>query len=173
MRRIILAGNWKMNQTPSQAQVLLEELKNSLPATKHTVAVFPPYLALTQAVAAGEPFLVGAQNCHFEDKGAFTGEISLPMLSEIGVKAVIVGHSERRQYFGETDEDGQQKDAGRAARGAYPGDLHRGNAAAEGVRRLCRGFEGPALRRPVGACRRSRCPMWSLPTSRCGPSARG
>ena len=103
MRRIILAGNWKMNQTPSQAQVLLEELKNSLPATKHTVAVFPPYLALTQAVAAGEPFLVGAQNCHFEDKGAFTGEISLPMLSEIGVKAVIVGHSERRQYFGETD----------------------------------------------------------------------
>ena len=69
MRRIILAGNWKMNQTPKQAKALLEELKSSLPATRHTVAVFPPYLALTQAVAAGEPFLVGAQNCHFEDKG--------------------------------------------------------------------------------------------------------
>ena len=109
MRRIILAGNWKMNQTPKQAKALLEELKSSLPATRHTVAVFPPYLALMQAVAAGEPFLVGAQNCHFEDKGAFTGEISLPMLSEIGVKAVIVGHSERRQYFGETDETVNKK----------------------------------------------------------------
>ena len=109
MRRIILAGNWKMNQTPKQAKALLEELKSSLPATRHTVAVFPPYLALTQAVAAGEPFLVGAQNCHFEDKGSVTGEISLPMLSEIGVKAVIVGHSERRQYFGETDETVNKK----------------------------------------------------------------
>ena len=109
MRRIILAGNWKMNQTPKQAKALLEELKSSLPATRHTVAVFPPYLALTQAVAAGEPFLVGAQNCHFEDKGAFTGEISLPMLSEIGVKAVLGGPSERRQDFGETDETVNKK----------------------------------------------------------------
>ncbi len=120
MRRIILAGNWKMNKTPSQAQQLLEDIVKALPKTKHTVAVFPPYLALERAVAVGGGLLVGAQNCHFEEKGAFTGEISLPMLCEIGVKAVIVGHSERRQYFGETDETVNRKTAAALAAGLTP-----------------------------------------------------
>ena len=104
MRRIILAGNWKMNKTPSQAQQLLEDIVKALPKTKHTVAVFPPYLALERAVAVGGGLLVGAQNCHFEDQRAFTGEISADMLRDTGATWVLAGHSERRHVFGESDE---------------------------------------------------------------------
>ncbi|MBQ2697743.1 MAG: triose-phosphate isomerase [Clostridia bacterium] len=120
MRKIILAGNWKMNKTPAEAEALLKELRAALPQTAHTVAVFPPYLALERAVQQGEGLLVGAQNCHYEASGAFTGEVSLPMLGEIGIRAVLIGHSERRQYFGETDETVNKKTKAALAAGITP-----------------------------------------------------
>ncbi|MBQ3391423.1 MAG: triosephosphate isomerase, partial [Clostridia bacterium] len=119
MRNVILAGNWKMNETPAQARRLLEQLRESLPKTSHEVVIFPPYLVLEHAAKAG--FVkVGAQNCHFEEKGAFTGELSLSMLCEVGAACVLVGHSERRQYFAETDETVRKKIAAALTKGVTP-----------------------------------------------------
>ena len=120
-RTKLLAGNWKMNKTPQEALALVQGLLEALPETRHTVAVFPPYLALERVVdAVGDRLLVGAQNCHFEAQGAFTGEVSLPMLSEVGARAVLVGHSERRQFFGETDESVNKKTKAALAAGLIP-----------------------------------------------------
>ena len=105
-RKAVIAGNWKMNMTPSQAKTLIEELK-PLVAGKNgcEVIVCVPFVDLTTAVEAvkGSAIKVGAQNVHFADKGAYTGEISAAMLKEVGAEYVVIGHSERRQYFGETD----------------------------------------------------------------------
>ncbi|MCQ2426655.1 MAG: triose-phosphate isomerase [Lachnospiraceae bacterium] len=105
-RKAVIAGNWKMNMTPSQAKTLIEELK-PLVAGKNgcEVIVCVPFVDLTTAVEAvkGSDIKVGAQNVHFADKGAYTGEISAAMLKEVGAEYVVIGHSERRQYFGETD----------------------------------------------------------------------
>ena len=105
-RKAVIAGNWKMNMTPSQAKTLIEELK-PLVAGKNgcEVIVCVPFVDLTTAVEAvkGIAIKVGAQNVHFADKGAYTGEISAAMLKEVGAEYVVIGHSERRQYFGETD----------------------------------------------------------------------
>ena len=105
-RKAVIAGNWKMNMTPSQAKTLIEELK-PLVAGKDgcEVIVCVPFVDLTTAVEAvkGSAIKVGAQNVHFADKGAYTGEISAAMLKEVGAEYVVIGHSERRQYFGETD----------------------------------------------------------------------
>lgn len=106
MRRKIIAGNWKMNKTPSEALKLIEELK-PLVATKEADVVFcVPAVALMAAVNAveGTDIKIGAQNMYFEESGAYTGEIAPNMLTDIGVQYVIIGHSERREYFAETDE---------------------------------------------------------------------
>lgn len=106
-RKTIIAGNWKMNNTPSQAKTLIEELKASVGKVKFCeVVLCVPFVDITVAVKAvrGSKISIAAQNMHFEDCGAFTGEVSAKMLYELGVKYVVLGHSERRQYFGETDK---------------------------------------------------------------------
>ncbi|NLP35042.1 MAG: triose-phosphate isomerase [Clostridiales bacterium] len=106
MRRKIIAGNWKMNKTPSETVTLLNELK-PLVATEEADVVFcVPAVSLIPAIETvkGTNIAIGAENMHFEESGAYTGEIAPNMLTDIGVKYVIIGHSERREYFAETDE---------------------------------------------------------------------
>ena len=102
MRKKIIAGNWKMNKTPSETVTLINELK-PLVATKDADVVFcVPAVCLTTALEAvkGTNIAIGAQNMYFEESGAYTGEIAPKMLTDIGVSYVIIGHSERREYFG-------------------------------------------------------------------------
>ena len=110
-RRKIIAGNWKMNMTPSEAVALVNELK-PLVATEEADVVFcVPAIDIIPAMEAakGSNIQIGAENMYFEDKGAFTGEISPAMLVDAGVKYVVIGHSERREYFAETDETVNKK----------------------------------------------------------------
>lgn len=111
MRKIVAAGNWKMNKTPSQTLELINELKPLVENSKNDVIICVPFTSLYTAVEAckGTKIKVGAQNMHFEENGAFTGEIAPDMLTEIGVEYVVIGHSERRQYFAETDETVNKK----------------------------------------------------------------
>ena len=106
MRKKIVAGNWKMNNDLKATQLLVEDLKGLTLASDVSVMVAPTFVNLTAALdlAATTPIEVIAQNMHFADSGAYTGEISADMLSAVGIKTVILGHSERRSYFGETDE---------------------------------------------------------------------
>ncbi len=111
MRIPIIAGNWKMNKTPSEAKALIEELKPLVKDAEATVVVCVPAvdIAVAAQAAEGSNIHVGAQNVHFKESGAFTGELSAAMLKEAGAEYVIIGHSERRTYFGETDETVNQR----------------------------------------------------------------
>lgn len=105
-RKAIIAGNWKMNKTPKEAKELLNQIIPLVKDADCEVVACVPYVDLSVAIEAteGTNVKIGAENCHWEEKGAFTGEISTGMLKEMGVEYVVLGHSERRQYFGETDE---------------------------------------------------------------------
>ncbi len=106
MRKPIIAGNWKMNMTPADAETLVSALIPLVKDAKCDVVVCPPYvdLSVVSRLVKGTNIHLGAQNIHWAAKGAFTGEVSADMLKAFGVEYAIIGHSERRQYFGETDE---------------------------------------------------------------------
>ena len=122
MRYPFVAGNWKMYKTTAEAKQFAEEFKKIYEPSDVRVAIFAPF---TQLAALAEEFRgtgigLGAQNVHYEKEGAYTGEISIPMLAEIGVEYCILGHSERRQYFNETDETVNLKAKALLAAGITP-----------------------------------------------------
>ena len=111
MRKKIIAGNWKMNKLPNEAIAFIEELGSLVKNTENELVICVPYTNLFYSLltAQGTNIKIGAQNMHYEEKGAYTGEVSGEMLKCIGVEYVIIGHSERRQYFNETDETVNKK----------------------------------------------------------------
>lgn len=121
-RAAVIAGNWKMNKTPLEAKALLEELAPMVKDADCEVVACVPFVDITAAIEAakGTNIKIGAENCHWEANGAYTGEISTGMLKELGVEYVILGHSERRQYFGETDETVNKRTKAALAAGLKP-----------------------------------------------------
>lgn len=122
MRKPIIAGNWKMNKMPEEAAAMIKELAGLVKDTDVEVVVCAPFTSL-QAVkqaAEGTNIKTGAQNMHWEENGAYTGEISPTMLNALGIEYVIIGHSERREYFAETDETVNKKVHSAFAHGLIP-----------------------------------------------------
>jgi len=111
MRRKVIAGNWKMNKLPNETISFIEELAPLVKDSEAEAVICVPFVDLFYAVmhTQGTNIKVGAQNCYFEKNGAYTGEVSPDMLKSVGVEYVIIGHSERRQYFAETDETVNKK----------------------------------------------------------------
>ncbi|MBF4694016.1 triose-phosphate isomerase [Fusibacter ferrireducens] len=122
MRKPIIAGNWKMHKSIKEGVAFVEAIKPDVANTDVEVLICAPYTLLQNMVEAakGSNIKIGAQNMHFEDKGAFTGEVTADMLLEIGVTHVIIGHSERRQYYGETDQTVNLKTKKALAKGLVP-----------------------------------------------------
>ena len=106
IRKAVIAGNWKMNNTPAQTTALINEMKPLVAGADCDVVLCVPYVDIAAAVEAakGSNIKIGAENVHFKASGAYTGEVSAEMLVASGVEYVVIGHSERRQYFGETDQ---------------------------------------------------------------------
>ena len=111
LRKVVIAGNWKMNKTPDEAVALINEIKPLVADADCDVVACVPYIDLFAAMEAakGSNIRIGAENCHWAESGAFTGEVSAKMLKTIGVEYVVIGHSERRQFFGETDVTVQKR----------------------------------------------------------------
>ncbi|MFL5484452.1 MAG: triose-phosphate isomerase family protein, partial [Gemmatimonadaceae bacterium] len=113
MKRPVLAANWKMNNGPTAARAFMDAfLAHYPPRTDRTVIIFPPAVSLAEvagAISGRDGVLAGAQNIYWADKGAFTGELSAPMAKDAGARVILVGHSERRHVFGETDDECAKK----------------------------------------------------------------
>ncbi|MDD6734941.1 MAG: triose-phosphate isomerase [Clostridiales bacterium] len=122
MGKYIVAGNWKMNKLPSETFDYVKEVVKATEGSKCEVVCCTPYVCLAPAIEAakGTHVKIGAENLHYEDKGAFTGEVSADMLKDMGVDYVIIGHSERRQYNNETDETVNLKTKKALAKGLIP-----------------------------------------------------
>ena len=173
-RRAFLAGNWKMHGSRAEAKALAAALADLVgDEREREVAVFPPFLAIETVRRAleGSPIRVGAQTCHFEAKGAFTGELSPAMLRDAGLELVLVGHSERRELFGETDEIVRRKLEAALAAGLDPilclgetlGEREAGSTEAVVTRQATAAFEGL----PAGAMAKVTVayePVWAIGT---------
>ena len=111
MRKDMIAGNWKMNKTPSETKDFIRKLAEHVKDSKDTVVCAVPFVSIQTAVeaAAGTNIEIAAQNMHWEDNGAYTGEVSAPMLVDMGIRYVIIGHSERREYFAESSHTVNKK----------------------------------------------------------------
>jgi triosephosphate isomerase len=170
-----IAANWKMNKTVAEAAEFIDTLLPRIAATQSDVVVCPPFTALTAVVERryGTAVKVAAQNMHEESAGAFTGEVSAPMLVELDVEAVVLGHSERRQFFGETDEALARKVPAALAAGLEPilcvGESEAARDGGETEEVLERqlqtdlgGVEGADLSRVVIAYE----PVWAIGTGR-------
>ena len=175
MRKKIVAGNWKMNKTASEAAALIDGIKQEVAGiTQVDVVVCPPFTDLKAAAAAcaGSNVKLGAQNVHWEASGAYTGEISAAMLKDLGVEYVIIGHSERRQYFGETDATVNARTKAALAAGLIPivcvgetlAERDAGNMEAVVVRQTKAGLDGLGgdLAKVVIAYE----PVWAIGTGR-------
>ena len=120
MRKPIIVGNWKMNKNNAETKAFFEAVDGVAASENATYGIGCPFTDLRTALDHAKNLVVAAENCHFEDSGAFTGEVSVPMLEEMGVKYCIIGHSERRDYFHETDEDINKKAKAIFANGMLP-----------------------------------------------------
>jgi len=178
-RRKFVCGNWKMYRTVAEAVALAREVQGAVGASAVQVAIAPPFTAL-QAVRqalAGGPVELSAQDVHWEPQGAFTGEISAPMLAEVGCRHVIVGHSERRQLFGETDASVRKKVGAVLAAGMQPivcvgetlAEREAGRTLEVVGRQVRGGLEG--LTKELAAVTLAYEPVWAIGTGRTATSA--
>ena len=120
MRKPIIVGNWKMNKNNAETEAFFKEVDAAAASENATYGICCPFTDLRTAADNAKNLIVAAENCHFEDSGAFTGEVSVPMLEELGIKYCIIGHSERRQMFGDTDETVNKKAKRLIAAGMTP-----------------------------------------------------
>jgi triosephosphate isomerase len=178
-RRNFICGNWKMHKTSAEAVQLVRELREKV-KTQAQVAVAPPFTALAavKKELQGSAIQMFGQNCHYEKQGAFTGEVSAPMLAEVGCDGVILGHSERRQYFGETDEGVNRK-----LRAALEANLHpivcvgetlqerEAGRTWEVVSRQVRGALAGFGADQVGRCTLAYEPVWAIGTGKTATTA--
>jgi triosephosphate isomerase (TIM) len=178
-RRKFICGNWKMHKTSAEAVQLVRELQQKL-KTGAQIAVAPPFtaLALVKQALQRSAIQLFAQNCHYEKQGAFTGEVSAPMLAEIGCEGVILGHSERRQFFGETDDGVNRK-----IRAALDARLHpivcvgetlqerESDRTWEVVSRQVRGAFAGMAAEAIGACTIAYEPVWAIGTGKTATTA--
>ena len=181
-RRKVVAGNWKMNKTVPEALALVRELRGLVAPMGDAVEVVvaPTFLALQPLHVAleGAPLQLAAQNCHWESAGAFTGEVSAPMLAELGCAYVIVGHSERRQLFGETDDMVNKRARAVRAAGMTPiicvGETlaeREANQTLEVVERQVRGALAGFEAKDVATFVLAYEPVWAIGTGRNATSA--
>ena len=177
MRRPVFAANWKMNHGPTDAREFMRTFLAYYPRrSDRSVAVFPPALAFAatkDAIAERTDIVLGVQNIHWEDKGAFTGELSAPIARDAGARLVLVGHSERRHLFGETDEQTGKKCAAAVRAGLTPmlcvgetlEERERGETEAVVLRQLHAGIAGMDSH-AVGSMLVAYEPVWAIGTGR-------
>ena len=175
MRTPVVAGNWKLNLTLQQAATLVNQLKSSCDVEGVEVVVCPPFTALSSVVELlkGSRIGLGAQDLFWEPQGAFTGEVSGPLLADVGCRYVIIGHSERRQHFGETDETVRRKLLAAYAHNLIPilciGETLAQRDANETFAVLERQLSGALQQCPDETCRRlilAYEPVWAIGTGR-------